>query len=406
LKKQKIEDLAIFGGPKAFNEKLHVGRPNIGNKDQLMQRVSDVLDSGWLTNNGPYVKEFERRLSEYLGVKHCLAVCNATLALEIAARALGFKGEVILPSFTFIASAHAMKWINITPVFCDIDPNTHNIDPLKIEELITPQTTGILGVHVWGQPCDIKSIKKIAEKYNLKVLYDAAHGLGSSYQGRKIGGFGEAEVFSFHATKFFNTLEGGAITTNSDRVANKIRLLRNFGFYGLDNVVELGTNGKMNEISAAMGLTSLDSIDEFIATNKRNYDCYRSELNDIHGLRIIHYDENERSNFQYIVLEVDENKSGINRDKLVHVLHAENILARRYFYPGCHQLEPYRTLYPEVGKRLHETEILVERVMCLPNGKAINISDIKQISKIIQFTLDHSERISELLSHENNRSGK
>lgn len=398
MKKQKIEDLAIFGDTPVFKEKLHVGRPNIGDKKNLLDRVSDVLDSGWLTNNGPNVQEFELRLAEIIGVKHCFAVCNATVALQIAARALELKGEVILPSFTFIASAHALKWINITPVFCDIDPNTHNIDPSKIEMLISPRTTGIIGVHVWGRPCDVETITQIAEQNNLKVLYDAAHAFGSSFQRKMIGGFGDAEVFSFHATKIFNTFEGGAITTNNDQLAHKISLMRNFGFHGIDNVIELGTNGKMNEISAAMGLTSLESIDDFIKINKRNYDCYQSELGDIQGLKLIHYDENERSNFQYFVVEVDGIKAGVSRDLLVKVLHAENILARRYFYPGCHQLEPYRTLVPDVGLRLQETEKLVTRVMCLPTGTAISITDIMQICSIIRFTLTHSKKISELLS--------
>ena len=181
-------------------------------------------------------------------------MCNATVALEIAIRAMGMSGEVIVPSFTFVATAHALQWQEITPVFCDIDPRTHNLDPNRIEEMITPRTTGIIGVHVWGRPCAVDALAEIAQRRHLKLLFDAAHAFGCSYQGQMIGNFGDAEVFSFHATKFFNTFEGGAVVTNDDELAAKMRLMKNFGFHGYDNVIYVGTNGKMSEVSAAMGL--------------------------------------------------------------------------------------------------------------------------------------------------------
>ena len=230
--KTSINELALFGGPPMFNEVLHVGRPNIGNRQQLLNRINDMLDRRWLTNNGPFVQELEEKLTVYLGVAHCIAICNATVALEIAARALGLTGEVILPSFTFVASAHALQWQKITPVFCDVDPLTHNIDPLKVDSLITPRTSGIMGVHVWGRACAIETLGEIAQKHNLKLLFDAAHAFGSTHQGRMVGGFGDAEVFSFHATKFFNSFEGGAVTTNNDDLAGKIRRMRNLALPG------------------------------------------------------------------------------------------------------------------------------------------------------------------------------
>lgn len=248
--KKKLNDLAIFGGTPTFVDKLHVGRPNIGNRENLLSRINDILDRKWLTNNGIYVQEFERQIAEFVGVKHCIATCNATVALEIAIRAVGFTGEVIIPSFTFIATAHALKWQEIIPVFCDIDPHTHNIDPNKIVQSITPRTTGIIGVHLWGRPCNVEALSEIADTHNLKLMFDAAHAFGCSHQGRMIGSFGDAEVFSFHATKFLNTFEGGAIVTNSDELAEKIRLMTNFGFAGYDRVIYIGTNGKMNEVSA------------------------------------------------------------------------------------------------------------------------------------------------------------
>ena len=273
-----IDQLAVFGGTPAFSEKLHVGRPNIGNRAALLSRINDMLDRRWLSNNGPLVQEFEQRVADFLSVKHCVAMCNATVALEIAARALGLHGEVIVPSFTFIATAHALQWQEITPVFCDVDPATHNLDPTKVEAMITPRTTGIMGVHMWGRPCAIETLSEIAQRRGLKLMFDAAHAFGNSYKGRMIGNFGQAEVFSFHATKFFNTFEGGAVVTNDDELAAKIRLMTNFGFAGYDNVIYVGTNGKMSEVSAAMGLTGLESLDEFIATNLHNYEAYRTGL--------------------------------------------------------------------------------------------------------------------------------
>ena len=344
--KTDVESFALLGGIPAFSEPLHVGRPNIGNRERLIARINDLLDRDWLTNNGPFVQEFEQRIADFLGVKHCIAMCNATMALEIAIRALDLRGEVIVPSFTFIATAHALQWQEITPVFCDVDPATHNIDPVKVENMITPRTTGIIGVHVWGRPCAIEALSEIAERCHLKLMFDAAHAFGCSHRGSMIGNFGEAEVFSFHATKFFNTFEGGAVTTNDDGLATKMRLMKNFGFSGYDNVIYIGTNGKMSEISAAMGLTGLESLDEFISTNHRNAAAYRFGLQDAPGVRLIEYNETERNNYQYVIVEVDETVAGLNRDDLLRILQAENILARRYFYPGCHQMEPYRSYFP------------------------------------------------------------
>ena len=268
-------DLAINGAPPMFAEPLHVGRPNIGNHKRFLQRASDILDSGWLSNNGPIAQEFEQRIASFLGVKHCVAMCNGTIALEIATRALDLKGEVIVPSYTFVATAHALQWQEITPIFADIDPATHNLDPAAVWRMITPRTTGIIGVHLWGRASPVKELEAIAKEHNLRLMFDASHGFGCSLGGRLLGGFGECEVFSFHATKFFNTFEGGAVVTNNDTLAEKMRLMRNFGFSGYDNVIYPGTNGKMTEIAAAMGLTNLEELDDFVAINRRNYQCYR-----------------------------------------------------------------------------------------------------------------------------------
>ena len=393
-----IDQLAIFGGAPAFQEKLHVGRPNIGDRERLLSRINELLDRRWLTNRGPFVQEFEQRIAEMIGVKHCIAMCNATVALEIAIRAMGMSGEVIIPSFTFIATAHALQWQEITPVFCDIDPRTQNLDPNRVEEMITPRTTGIIGVHVWGRPCAVNALTEIAQRRHLKLLFDAAHAFGCSYRGQMIGNFGDAEIFSFHATKFFNTFEGGAVVTNDDALASKIRLMKNFGFHGYDNVIYVGTNGKMNEVSAAMGLTGLESLDEFIAANRCNYFAYRTGLQDVPGLSLIAYDEAEHNNYQYVIIEVDEAAAGLSRDDLVRVLHAENVLARRYFYPGCHEMEPYRSYSPHARLLLPETERLTQRVMSLPTGTALEPADVETVCATIRLAVANGREVASRLA--------
>ena len=391
--KNTFEDLALFGGKPLFKEMLHIGRPNIGSKESLYKKIDDILHRRWLTNSGAYVREFEERVAELLKVKHCIAMCNGTVALEIVARALGMKGEVIVPSFTFIATAHCLQWQGITPVFCDVDSKTHNIDPTRLERLITPRTTGIIGVHLWGTPCDIESVEKIAQKNNLKLIFDASHAFSCTHKNKMIGGFGSAEVFSFHATKFCNSLEGGAVVTDDDDLATKLRLMKNFGFSGMDNVIYIGTNGKMNEISAAMGLTSLESLDKFIEANIMNYRAYQAGLDDISGISLKRYRKEERNNYQYIIIEVDPDIAGISRNQLLTILHAENVRARRYFYPGCHRMEPYRSYYLNTGLLLPETERLTERVLCLPTGTAVGPEDIVKICDLIRLVVDHSALI-------------
>lgn len=395
--KSEVDDLAIFGGEPAFENALHVGHPNIGNREKFAQRIDDILDRRWLTNGGSYVTEFEQRIAEICDVAHCVAMCNATVGLEIAIRALGLKGEVIIPSFTFVATAHALQWQEITPIFCDIDPQTHSLDPRRVDQLITPQTTGIIGVHLWGRPCDIDGLTEIARRRNLKLLFDSAHALGCSYRGSMIGSFGDAEVFSFHATKFLNSLEGGAVTTNDPELAEKMRLMRNFGFSTYDKTDSIGVNGKMNEVSAAMGITNLESMDEFIASNRRHYERYQEELAGFEGIDFVTYDENEQSNRQYIVLEIDESKTGVTRDQLMQILHAENVLARRYFYPGCHRMEPYRSLYPDVHLSLPHTEYVAARVLTLPTGQSIDEEIIHRVCALIRLALTNATEVRQLL---------
>ncbi len=392
-------ELAIFGGRPAFEEPLHVGAPNIGDRDRLRERFDDILDRRVLSNGGPYVREFERRIADLAGVRHCIATGNGTLALEIAIRALGLTGEVILPSFTFVATAHALQWQEITPVFCDIDPETCNIDPARVSELITPRTTGIIGVHLWGRPCNTQALVEIARERDLRLLYDASHALGCSHRGRMIGSFGDAEVFSFHATKFINTFEGGAILTKSDELAEKARLMRNFGFVTTDKVSHVGINGKMNEVSAAMGLTSLEDIDRFVGANRAHYHAYREGLAGVPGLRVLPHDDSERCNYQYVVVEVHDD-AGLDRDQIVRILTAEGVLARRYFHPGCHRMEPYRSYFPHAALLLPVTERQSARVFSLPTGTSVGAEQVAAICRLLAMAVGHGEELSALLDRQ------
>jgi dTDP-4-amino-4,6-dideoxygalactose transaminase len=399
LAKSNDLTLAILGGTPAFQQPLHVGRPNLGDRAAMLRRVNEIFDRRWFTNNGPLALEFEARIQKLVGVKHCVAMCNATLALEIAIRALELRGEVIVPAYTFIATAHALQWQEITPVFADMDPRTQNLDPAGIERLITPRTAGIIGVHVWGRPCDTKAIEAIAGKHQLKVMYDAAHAFGCSHRGKMIGNFGACEVFSFHATKFINCFEGGAVVTNDDALATKLRLMRNFGFAGNDKVIYPGTNGKLTEVCAAMGLTSLEAMDEIIAVNRRNYEAYRQGLQELPGIALNQYDSKESRNYQYIVVEVDDTQATLNRDELVAVLQAENVLARKYFWPGCHQMEPYRSLQPNASLLLPQTEKVAAKIMVLPTGQAMSLENIAKVCEIIKTALHDSAPIRKALKH-------
>lgn len=381
---RRASDLAINGAPPAFTEPLHVGLPNVGNREAFLRLTGEMLDRQWLTNNGPLVQELEQRIALRLGVKHCVAMCNGTIALEIAIRALGLKGEVIVPSYTFVATAHALHWQAITPVFADIDPVTHNLDPDAVRNMITPRTTGIIGVHLWGRPAPVAALQSVADEHGLQLMFDAAHAFGCSQQDRIIGGFGRCEVLSFHATKVFNTFEGGAVVTNDDALAEAMRLMRNFGFSGYDNVVYPGTNGKMPEINAAMGLINLEALTGFVTANRRNYDAYLSALSTIDGVRLVAYPEADTPNYQYIVAEIDPSFP-VCRDRIVASLQAENILARKYFWPGCHRMQPYRDLYPHAGLMLPNTREVADRVIVLPNGNSLPDETADVIGTIFQL---------------------
>ena len=394
--KLNLSQLTLFGGQPTFVDPLHVGCPNVPEGEaraEFLQRISAMLERRWLTNQGPLVIEFEQAIAQLLGVRHAIVVCNATLGLQVVAKACGLTGEVIVPSFTFVATAHALNWIGLEPVFADVDPIRHTIDPEQIEKLITPRTSAIVATHLWGNACPVERIAQIAHRHQLQVIYDAAHAFGCSHQGRMIGSFGRAEVFSFHATKFINSFEGGAITTNDDELAWKIRRMMSFGFQDLDQVVSAGTNAKMSEVCGAMGLSSLSRMAEITATNKLNYEAYALRLAWLAGVRLLPLDDSETRNYQYVIAEVQG--KGLTRDELVEVLWAEGIKARRYFYPGCHRMEPY--ISQARAYSLPVTERLSDTVLTLPTGTIVTPTEIAEVCSIIRLAMGNAAEVRQRL---------
>lgn len=386
-------ELAIFGGTPAFDTPVIFGRPNIGNRAVLFDRLDRMLDAKWLSNGGELSREFERRVAETAGTRYCVATCNATSALQLALRAAGLRGEIIVPAFTFAATAHAAAWLGLKPVFCDVDPLTGSADPRSVEQAITARTTGILGVHIWGRPRALEAMQELADRFGLALIYDSAHAFGCGYAGRPIGGFGTAEVFSFHSTKFVNTFEGGALVTNDPEIAETAARLRNFGISGGDDIAEVGTNAKMSEAAAAMGLTSLDSMDYFVARNRENYHRYRQGMSGIAGLSLLDIDESERSNYQYAVVDCDIDRIGLSRDDLLAVLTAENVYTRRYFYPGCHRMAPYQT-----DRAFPGTDRVARDTFVLPTGVDLEPRQIDRICALLGVIAHNGHAIRDALA--------
>lgn len=362
---------ALFSGRPAFPDLITVGKPNVVDAAATLARIGEALDRVWLTNGGPLVREFETRIADELGVAHAIATANATVALDLLLQVSGVEGDVIMPSWTFVADPHVALWRGLRPVFCDVDRSTHCLDPDRVEAAITPSTGAIMGVHLWGNGCDVVALDRIADRHDVPVFYDAAHAYACSIGGRPIGGFGRAEVFSFHATKMVTCFEGGAITTDDDDLAEQLRLARNFGFAGEDTVARVGVNAKMSEPCAAMGLSSLDGVDRLVAHNRDNHGAYTGALAPVPGVDVCGFDSADSSNRHYVVVEIDEARAGLSRDEIVAALRLDNVECRRYFAPGCHRQEPYRRTHPTAGETLPVTEELSDAVMVLPTGLGV-----------------------------------
>jgi dTDP-4-amino-4,6-dideoxyglucose len=388
-------ELAILGGDPVFSEPLHVGRPNVPDEKRVMQRIQEAVDRRWLTSFGPLVKQFEADLARTAGVRHAVATCNASIALQVLLRAAGLKGEVILPSFTFIATAHTLFWEGITPVFCDIDEATGNIDPKHARRLVTANTSAIMGVHLWGHPAPADDLQAIADAHGLRLFYDSAHAIGSSRNGRPVGNFGDAEVYSFHATKFINSFEGGAVVTDDDDLAARVRSMHNYGRGEGEYVSGIGTNAKMTEVAAAMGLTSLENMPYLIDVNRQRHERYAAGLAGIPGVHLREPAPGHDINYQYVVLEVDAGEAGLHRDDLVAALRADNVLARTHFHPGCHRTEPYVHDPARFAPLpLPRTEHLSGRVVMLPTGTGITVEQAGEVADVVRRAVDQAPAVS------------
>ncbi|MDT0610823.1 aminotransferase class I/II-fold pyridoxal phosphate-dependent enzyme [Streptomyces lancefieldiae] len=388
-------ELAVLGGTPSFDEPLHIGRPNVPDERRTMARIQQALDRRWLTAFGPLVKQFERDIAAAAGVKHCVAMCNASVALQVLIRAAGLRGEVVLPSFTFIATAHTLQWEGVTPVFCDIDEKTGNLDPAHARRLITERTTGIMGVHLWGHPAPTEDLAALADEHGLRLFYDSAHAIGSSRYGRPVGSFGDAEVFSFHATKFINSFEGGAVVTDDEELAERVRAIHNYGRGEGSVVSSLGTNAKMTEVAAAMGITSLENMSHLIDVNRGHHNRYAEGLADVPGVVLREPLPENTINHQYVVVEVDERAAGVGRDALAAALTADNVLVRTHFDPGCHRTEPYvRAPRRHAPLPLPRTEALGSRVVMLPTGNAVGSAEVDRVCALIREIVDHGEAVT------------
>jgi dTDP-4-amino-4,6-dideoxygalactose transaminase len=391
--KQSIADLAILGGAPMFDEKLHVGRPNILDPEAFHARVRQAVDRKWLSNDGPLVQQFEREFARFTDVKHCVAVTNATLGLQLLVRSLGVKGKVLMPSFTFIATPHSVCWEGATPLFCDVDDGTHTLDVGKVREMMSAEVGAILGVHLWGRACDVEGLQAVADEWNVPLLFDSAHALGSSYKGVKLGRFGRAEVFSLHATKGINGIEAGFITTQDDELAAQLRAVRNYGFADREVVSGLGINAKLHEISAAMALSNLPHFERLARHNRRIHAAYRRALGEVAGIGI-YEQENASGSDHYAVFRVQEG-SAIDRDTLVDVLKAENVLAKRYFWPGCHRAPPYAA---QPHAPLLVTEHLAQTVFQLPTGLQLEEGDAEAIGRCVALAMAEGAQLRQALS--------
>ena len=351
--------------------------------EEFLPYLEEIWENKWLTNNGPLHQRLEQELADYLGVKYISLFSNGTLALISALQALNITGEVITTPFSFVATTHSLWWNKITPVFVDIEPDYLNLDPKKIEAAITERTTAIMPVHVYGNPCDVGEIQRIADKHNLKVIYDAAHAFGVKKNGISVLNNGDLSVLSFHATKVYSTIEGGAIISHSSEMKHHIDNLKNFGFRGETIVEEPGINAKLNEIQAAYGLLQLKYVDGFITRRKEITDIYRELLKSISGIRFLNDMENVEHGYSYFPILIDEKKYGMSRDALYEKLKKNNIYARRYFYPLISDFEPYRNLKSSCRENLPIATEIANQVLCLPIYIDLSNEDVERIVKII-----------------------
>lgn len=367
-----------------FEKPVFITSPLIPDLEKVNQRLSRIWESKQLTNNGSQHKELNLKLKEYLETDYLSLFNNGTMALLLGLKALNLTGEVITTPFTFPATVQALDWNNLTPVFCDVNPITLNIDADKIEGMITEYTSAILAVHVFGNPCETEKIQEIAGKYKLKVIYDGAHAFGMKVNGRSISSFGDMTMFSFHATKLFNTVEGGALAFSDARLAGKLELLKNFGLLNGEEVLLSGLNAKLNEVQAGIGMEVLELVEGERKKRHELQKAYRHHLEGIPGIRIITDLEGEFSSYQYFVIEIDENKFGQSRDFVHEELKKYNVFTRRYFYPLCSDFEWYKKLDSAQAENLPIAQQAVRQVLAMPYYGGLESESVSVICRMIR----------------------
>lgn len=363
--------------------KITVTSPLLPDLDEFNEMLKQIWDSKWITNNGQFHQQLEKALAEYLGVPYISLFTNGTLPLITALQALHITGEVITTPYSFVATTHALWWNGIKPVFVDIDPSNCGLDPEKIEAAITPRTTAIMPVHCYGKPCDTERIQAIADKYGLKVIYDAAHAFGVKVNGNSVLNQGDMSTLSFHATKVYNTLEGGALVVKDATTKQRIDYLKNFGFAGETEVVAPGINSKMDEVRAAYGLLNLKQVDESIEKRHQVAIKYREALRGVKGIRFFDDMPGVRHNYSYFPIFVDAEEYGMTRDELYFKMKENNVLGRRYFYPLISTFSTYRGLESARPENLPEATRIANEVICLPMHHALSEADVDKVIELI-----------------------
>ncbi|WP_321848537.1 DegT/DnrJ/EryC1/StrS family aminotransferase [Pseudomonas paraveronii] len=365
-------------------ENVFVTQPFLPPLEEFVPYLEKIWESKWLTNGGPFHQELEAKLAEYLGVEHLALFSNGTIALISALQALRITGEVITTPFSFVATAHSLLWNNIKPVFADICPDTFNISPRSIEAAITPQTTAIMPVHCYGTPCEVEEIQRIADNYGLKVIYDAAHAFGVQHRGQSVLNFGDLSVLSFHATKVFNTFEGGAIICPDAKTKKRIDYLKNFGFSDEVTVVAPGINGKMNEVQAAFGLLQLKHVDQLISRRGEIDQRYRDGLNEVQGVSCLPLNVDFKFNYSYFPIRVGRDYA-LSRDGLYEALKKAGIFSRRYFYPLISDMPMYRGLSSAAASNLPVASLASQQVLCLPIYPDLTNDQVDAVIDLIKF---------------------
>lgn len=389
---------AVLGGVPAFEAVLDIVKPALPSLDAIAPRLERAMQTGRITNNSQFVRELEELVCDVLQVRNCVAMCNGTLTLILALKGMGLRGKVVVPSFTFCATVHAVVWAGLEPLFADVDADTFNVTPETVEVVLTDDVSGIMPVHVFGSPCEIAGLESLAREHGVKLFFDSAQAVGSKYRGRRLGSFGDAESFSLHATKILPSGEGGLLTTEDDGLAGYLRSARNFGVQGDVDCTVLGLNAKMAEFPALLGIEGLKNLDRAIAHRRRLVAAYQELLAPMPGLRSQSHLADAETNHQNFVVIVDGAAFGLSRDELLEALKVENITGRRYFYPAVHSTSAYARYFAAADPTLPATVYLSERALCLPLHSEMSFETVDRICEAVRSIHSNARAVRDVLA--------